>query len=170
MHRLATLNHELLFHASESLSEWRRTLWKKLIISRYLLKSQRKLHSRKRSLFAANGRFTLSAATAAKERKKASVGKEHVKCNEEKCKLRYIVCFPIKKIEGEMLSGGRSVLPTKSFFGAFTSRIQSRMHGGGEKSVKTFSCESFGFVIFWLKGMTWVKSVLEWKCLLNGLI
>lgn len=32
---------------------------------------------------------------------------------------------------------------------------------GGEKSVKTFSCETFGFVIFWLKEMTWVECVME---------
>lgn len=38
-----------------------------------------------------------SAGRLSKESKE-----KHVKCNEEKCKLRYIVCFPIKKIERVM--------------------------------------------------------------------
>lgn len=113
-------------------------------------------------MLAANGRFTLSATTAAKQRERASGGEEHVKCNEEKCKLRYIVCFAIKKIEGEMLSGREEVrfLPNHSSV-LLLFESNPGCTAGGEKSVNTFLCETFGFVIFWLKGMTWVECVME---------
>lgn len=56
-----------------------------------------------------------SVTMAAKATPRSTVKEKHVKCNEEKCKLRYIVCFPIRKIETEIYPGEKKFLHFKFF-------------------------------------------------------